>query len=159
MFHRRRLLQVVATLPLASHTITVAQDWPSFRGPEGQGVAGGYPLPEQWKADPNSGEISRIRWRSDVPGLGHSSPILWGDQIFVSTAISSEGSAPLSVGPSGAPTAADDQGEQSWVVLCYRASTGEELWRRTARAGKPRELDMSKRLTPTRHWPRMGPIW
>lgn len=94
-------------------------------------------MPTSWKLD-NAGGGTGIRWRSPIPGLGHSSPVLWGDRIFVPTAISRDGRSPLKLGPGGAPTAADDHGEQTWMVLCYDKRSGRELWRRTAHEGKPR---------------------
>jgi len=137
LLSRRRLLQGMAALPFAATRTLPAQDWPAFRGSQGRGVADGFALPESWNADSEAGAITGIRWRREVPGLGHSSPIVWGDRIFVPTAIAKEGSAPLALGAGGGADAADDQGEQSWVVLCYRCDNGEEVWRQTARSGPP----------------------
>ncbi len=114
------------------------QNWPSFRGPGGRGVADGYPVRSSWNADPTAGKVEGVSWRTHVPGLGHSSPIVFGDRIFLATAIAEEGEAPLKIGRGGKPTAADDNGVQSWVVLCYNKLTGAELWRRTAYKGRPR---------------------
>lgn len=108
------------------------QNWPSFRGPGGRGVADGFPVRSSWNADPTAGKVEGVSWRTHVPGLGHSSPIVFGDRIFLATAIAEEGEAPLKIGRGGKPTAADDNGVQSWVVLCYNKLTGAELWRRTA---------------------------
>jgi len=114
------------------------QNWPSFRGPGGRGVADGFPVRSSWNADSTAGKVEGVSWRTHVPGLGHSSPIVFGDQIFLATAIAEAGEAPLKLGRGGKPTAADDNGEQSWVVLCYNKLTGAELWRRTAYKGRPR---------------------
>jgi len=122
----------------------VISDWPSFRGPGGGGVADGFATPSQWNADATAGELNGVLWRIDVPGLGHSSPVVYGDRIFLATAIASDGKAPLKVGASGRPEAADDNGEQSWVVLCYDRLTGKELWRRTAHRGSPRATRHAK---------------
>lgn len=140
---RRRLLQAATAISMLGPGLLAAQErtafeWPSFRGPRGRGVADGFSLPQNWNADPETGELLNVSWKVSVPGLGHGSPILWGQKIFLATAISKLGTAPLSLGPSGAPTAADDQGEQDWVVLCYDAGSGHELWRQTAHAGQPR---------------------
>ena len=62
----------------------------------------------------------------------------------MATAIASEGQAPLKVGRGGQPDAADDNGEQSWVVLCYDRNTGKEIWRRIAHKGKPRATRHAK---------------
>ena len=91
-----------------------------------------------WNADAQAGDVDGVLWRIEVPGLSHSSPIVSGNRIFLATAIASDGKAPLKVGRGGRPDAADDNGEQSWVVLCYDKRTGDELWRKTACQGQPR---------------------
>lgn len=90
-----------------------------------------------WNADPEAGELDGILWRIRVPGTSHSSPVVWGDKVFLCTAVSKEGTSSPDLNAGGAPTAADDNGEQSWVILCYNKLTGAELWRRTARTGLP----------------------
>ncbi len=138
LFRRAFLLSAFALILLGALGANEVQDWPSFRGPGGRGVADGFPARSSWNADPTAGKVEGVSWRAPVPGLGHSSPIVFGDRIFLATAISEEGEAPLQVGRSGKSTAADDNGEQSWVVLCYNKLTGAELWRRTAYKGRPR---------------------
>lgn len=119
-------------------------DWPCFRGQAGRGVADGYPVRTQWNADDTSGEMSGVLWAVKVPGLGHSSPVVVGDRVFLATAIAADGQAPLHVGKGGQPDAADDHGEQSWVVLCFDRRSGEELWRRTAHQGPPQATRHAK---------------
>jgi outer membrane protein assembly factor BamB len=58
-----------------------AEDWPQFRGPNGSATSAGKELPDKWAADQN------IAWKAKVPGYGWSSPIIWGDKVFVTTAI------------------------------------------------------------------------
>jgi len=123
---------------MAAHGDDNETDWRSFRGPGGRGVADGFPVRSSWNADANSGEIDGVLWQTKVPGLGHSSPVVCGNRIFLATAIASDGKAPLKVGRGGSSDAAEDNGEQSWVVLCYDKLTGKELWRKTAHQGKPR---------------------
>ncbi|MEM8670864.1 MAG: FG-GAP-like repeat-containing protein [Planctomycetota bacterium] len=118
-------------------------DWLSFRGSEAKGVADGFTVRTKWNADPQ-GKQSGVHWSVPVPGLGHSSPVIVGDRIFLLTAIAAKGNAPLKVGRGGQPDAADDNGEQSWVLLCYDRETGQELWRRTARKGIPRATRHAK---------------
>lgn len=114
------------------------RNWPAFRGPGATGVAEGHALPSVWNADPADPDTRGVRWRTAVPGLGHSSPVVWGDRVFLCTAIS-EGEGPeLMLGVGGQPTAANDAKEHRWVVLCYDRATGEELWRKTAHRGEPR---------------------
>src|SRR5580704_8220683 len=112
-------------------------NWPAFRGAYAQGVANGKVV-DSWNADPQEGSLRNIRWTAPIPGLSHSSPTIWGDRLFVTTAISSAGEAKLklSIHDNGAP--ADDNGEQSWVVYCLDKHTGKILWQRTAFKGLPK---------------------
>lgn len=121
----------------------LSQDWPGFRGPSGTGlVEVEIPVATSWDAtDPND---ASILWSVTVPGLGHCSPVVYEDKLFLATAISADGPAPLKVGQGGQPTAADDNGEQRWVVLCYSKITGEELWRTVALKGVPKATRHAK---------------
>src|SRR5215470_12442180 len=140
MCSRREFISAFSSLaPLAAFADSAALEWPSFRGLGGRGLGDEHALPESWNADASAGKISSVLWRTPVPGLGHSSPILCRGRIYVPSAVHSSGSkAPLFVGPTGDRTAAIDGEEQSWVVLCYDAPSGKLLWRRTARTAQPR---------------------
>ena len=109
--------------------------WPSFRGPGAAGVADGMQLPDTW--DGNKGQ--NIRWRVPVPGLAHSSPVVWGSQVFVTTAISARGGATFKPGLYGDGDASDDRSPHQWVVYAFDARTGKKLWERIATEGVPRE--------------------
>src|SRR5918996_2775270 len=69
-------------------------DWPQFRGHNAAGVAEGAELPVSWDVDTGD----NIRWKTAVPGMGHASPIVLGDSVFIVTAVSSEKDDPLRVG-------------------------------------------------------------
>ena len=114
-----------------------ATDWTTFRGNDGRGVAEGFTLPTKWNADASKGDLENVLWQMEVPGLGHSSPVIAGKRLFLLTAVASDGKAPLTVKSGGKPTAADDNGTQEWLLLCYDKNTGKELWRRTAIKRKP----------------------
>ena len=85
-----RLIKLLALLitstvvTLTTHGADSSQNWPAFRGPGSTGVTEGYPLPITWNADPDN-EPEGVLWRAPVPGLGHSSPIVWGDRIFLTS--------------------------------------------------------------------------
>ncbi len=110
-------------------------NWPSFRGPNAGGLATGAPAPSVWNVETRQ----NILWRQPVPGLGHSSPIIWGDRLFITTAINLRQAARLKVGLYGDPTPAQDNDVQQWRVLCLNKRTGEVLWERTAHEGLPRQ--------------------
>ena len=136
---RRQFVQaLLAAIPVAGRARPADPNWSEFRGPSGLGVVDGFALPTSWNADSASGRTSGVRWRTAVPGLGHSSPILWQDRIYLATAIPTRGEPPLSLGRGAGIQAADDNEEQTWVILSYDKESGEELWRRTARRSTPR---------------------
>jgi outer membrane protein assembly factor BamB len=117
-------------------TVTAAgQNWPSFRGPGASGVADGNKLPVAW--DVSKG--SNIAWTTPIPGLAHSSPIVWGDRIFVTTAVSSRPDAGFKRGLYGEGTASDDRSVQEWKLLCLKSKTGAMVWERLAYKGVPKE--------------------
>ncbi len=114
-----------------------AQDtnWPSFRGRLACGISDGPPTPETWNVE--KGE--NILWQTPIPGLGHSSPIIWGDHIWITTAVNESKTAPLKVGLYGEPESADDNESQQWKVLCLDKRDGKILWEKIAHEGIPRQ--------------------
>ena len=84
------------------------------------------------------GPVRNIRWKTPIPGLSHSSPVIFGDKLFVTTAIASAGKAPLKVGLYGSGDSADDDGEQEWALYCLDKRSGKVVWRQTAHRGKPK---------------------
>ena len=95
----RAALSVVIALALTGPLL--AEDWPQFRGPTGQGVSTETGLPTEWSPDRG------VAWRTPLPGGGWSSPIVHGDRVFVTTAT--------------------DEG-RSFRLLCLDRTTGEVLW-------------------------------
>ncbi|MDX1385402.1 MAG: PQQ-binding-like beta-propeller repeat protein, partial [Thermoanaerobaculia bacterium] len=79
-----------------------------------------------------------VRWRVEVEGLAHSSPVIWGDRLFLTTAVALAGRADLKVGLYGNIALADDDGEQRFVVAAYDKNDGALLWSRVARSGVPK---------------------
>jgi outer membrane protein assembly factor BamB len=132
-------LMAAPAIALASGTFDskTEQNWPGFRGPGAEGVADGYPTRADWNADAAAGKLSGVLWRVDVPGLGHSSPIVWGDNIIVATAVRLSGKAPLRIGYYGDVKAAPDNDEQKWTILCFDKKSGERRWERVVRTSKP----------------------
>jgi len=79
-----------------------------------------------------------ILWKQAIPGLGHSCPIIWGDRLFVTSALNLRKNAPLKVGLYGDPASAEDSDAQQWKILCLNKNTGEIVWERTAHEGVPK---------------------
>jgi outer membrane protein assembly factor BamB len=110
-------------------------NWPSFRGDHAAGVADGANLPEQWDAESGT----NIKWKAHIPGLAHSSPVVWGDRLFVTTSISSRGNATFKRGLYGDGDASDDRSPHQWKIYSIDKKTGKILWEQTAFQGAPRE--------------------
>jgi outer membrane protein assembly factor BamB len=111
-----------------------AVTWPQFRGTAAAGVADGLKLPETW-----DGTGTNLRWKVKVPGLSHASPIVWGDRIYVTSAISSRADATFTPGLYGAGTGSEDKTPHKWMVYAVDRATGKVVWERVAHEGVPRE--------------------
>src|SRR6266851_1316061 len=100
------------TLALSLFLAAADSNWPQFRGIAASGVGSGAP-PTEWNVE--SGK--NILWKAEIPGLGHSSPVIWGDRIFLTSAVG-EGGAALKVGLYGDIKPVADEGEQSFRTYC-----------------------------------------
>src|SRR5665648_222430 len=72
---------IVTLLIINSNTETQAQNWPNWRGPNGDGTSIETNLPVKWDS------ITNVIWKSPIPGIGHSSPIVWEEKLFTITAL------------------------------------------------------------------------
>jgi outer membrane protein assembly factor BamB len=108
--------------------------WPSFRGHEAAGSADGQDLPDEWS--PATG--TNVLWQTPIPGLAHSSPIVWGEVLFVTSAVSSRTDATFKPGLYGDGDASDDRSPHRWVLYAIDKRTGKIRWERTAAQGEPR---------------------
>ena len=98
-------------------------DWPQWRGPNNDGMARGD-APLRWS------DSERIAWQVPVPGRGNSSPVIWGQQIFLTTAVPAGGAA----------AAAQGLVEHRFLVHSYDRRTGKLLWERVARVATPHQV-------------------
>lgn len=109
-------LALAAALVFLANTCGEAQtklssdDWPWWRGPAFNGIAKTAPVPQEWS------ETKNILWKSPIPGRGHSSPVIVGWRVFLSTA---------------------DEKKNLLAVLCYDRASGKEQWRRDVLEGSP----------------------
>ncbi len=108
-------------------------EWPQFRGPQARGVADGQPLPTQWNLQ--TGE--NIRWQTVIPGLAHSSPIVWGDRVYVTTAVK-PGAAELKVGLYGNIDPLSEKEVHRWRLLALERVTGKIVWDVVGHEAAPR---------------------
>ena len=110
------------------------QNWPSFRGANASGIADGENPPTNWDA----AKSINVKWKTPIPGLGHSSPIVWGDRIFVTTAISSDPKSEFRPRLEERLESAKDLSRHTWRVYCLNKNTGKILWETTAHEGVPK---------------------
>lgn len=145
MLNTRMLVTwIIAVLPSIAHgeeTRTAqeasgptASAWPQFRGPFARGVADGKPLPTEW----NAPQRKNVKWKTAIPGLGHSSPIVWGDRVFITTSVSGEKDPVLRVGLYGDIAPVNDDTVHTWRVYALDRQTGRIVWEKTAHEGVPR---------------------
>ncbi len=125
----------VSTASVSVGSVSNPMNWPSFRGPDGTGVADGQQPPITW----NVKENKNIQWKTAIPGLGHSCPVVWGDRVFVTTALSSgQPDSKITIGNYGGVASVNDTSSHTWQTLCLDRFTGKILWTRTAYEGKPK---------------------
>jgi outer membrane protein assembly factor BamB len=120
---------------LLTSVVSFAADsnWPQFRGPAAAGVGTGAP-PLEWNGE--SGK--NVLWKTTIPGLGHSSPVIWGDRIFVTSAVPESGDPLLKVGLYGNIEPVEGEGPQAFTVYCLDRKTGKILWQQKSITGQPK---------------------
>jgi outer membrane protein assembly factor BamB len=134
MPYRRVVLLTLATCILLLGTISANDRWPQFRGANA-GVAADDPaLPDTWS------ETENVLWKTAIPGMGWSSPVVWGDHVFVTSAVSAgQEAAPVK----GLYDPGDEHGKTKaaanhrWVVHDIDFTTGKIRWTRELREGSP----------------------
>ena len=130
-------------LCIVAATTAQAQNWPSFRGNNGSGVADGHRTPTSWSLE----KSENIAWKTPVPGLSHASPIVWGNRIFIITAIG-ETNANFKAKDRGIGLA-NDAAKHTWRIYSLDKKTGRIIWEKTAYEGVPRRSDHIKANRPT----------
>ena len=110
-----------------------AGHWPQFRGPGAGGIADGAAPPTDW--DVESGK--NILWKTPLPGLGFSSPVIWGDRIYLTTAVSGKEDPELKVGLYGQIAPVEDDSVHQFLVVAVDRSSGEVVWQQLAHEGVP----------------------
>jgi outer membrane protein assembly factor BamB len=123
-----------ASLLAPDSSLEAAPDsvWPQFRGPRASGVAEGEAPPSSWSATEN------VVWSVPVPGRGWSSPIVWGERLYL-TAVVNEGEdvEPRKGLYFGGNRDEPPETEHRWVVLCFETRKGRVLWEKLAHRGRP----------------------
>ena len=125
-------------VPARAEEVPLAVDrmnqWPQWRGPLGTGVAPNAEPPLVWS------DTRNVRWRTALPGVGHSTPVVWGDRIFLTTALPyGPDLEPRYSGASGAHDNVPVTRRHEFVVLAIDRSDGKIRWRSTVNKALPHE--------------------
>ncbi len=125
-------IAAISVMALFSHALGADGNWPAFRGGGRACTIDDANLPDAWS------DTRNVAWKTKLPGRGWSSPIVWGDRVFLTTVVS-EGKEPdikkglYMFGEQKKPP----EDVHHWTVLCLDAKTGQFLWKRTAHQAKP----------------------
>ena len=133
------ILAVLITAALNIYTTANGQllperQWPAFRGYMSSGVLDNAGLPESFDLH----KMINIRWKSEIPGLGLSSPVIWGNNLFITTAVSNSDKEGIKTGIYGDGMPVPDSSVHDWKVYCIDKNTGRTIWERTAFTGIPK---------------------
>ncbi len=123
----------IATFVVLGACQIFAQNWPSFRGENASGVADNQNLPEKWNVETSE----NIKWKTPIPGMSHSSPVIWGGKIFVSTAVSADQNASFEAVIQGVGMS-NDATNHRWELYCLDKTSGAVLWNQITHEGTPR---------------------
>jgi outer membrane protein assembly factor BamB len=132
MRRSRTLVSAIGSLVFAASLS--AQHWPAFRGANAAGVADGKPTAVKWNV--SSGE--NVAWKTPVAGVAVSSPIVWGDRVFVSTAVGSDPSQSIRTGLYGDVEPVADSSKHIWRLIAIDKKSGTVLWDKVAYQGLPK---------------------
>lgn len=133
MMTLRTVLSIwLVMLSVAGTSVCGQDNWPQFRGPAARGVSSHNGLPDLWS------ETENVAWKTDIPGRGWSSPIVWGDRVFLTTVINTGSSEEPKKGLyfGGDRPQVPDAAHQ-WKVLCLDLKSGSILWEKQVHEGKP----------------------
>ena len=126
-------IAAVLTFEAATHSQADPAHWPAWRGPFANGMA-------RTGAPTEFSDTKNIKWKIAIPGRGYSTPIIWGDRIFLTTAVPTGKKGPTSdlktTHPQGGTSAGE---EQRFIVMCLDRRTGRTVWEQTATTAVPHE--------------------
>ncbi len=124
---------VVVATDVAPVARAPAAPWPGFRGPNRSGIADAQGVPIEWDAEAGK----HIRFKTELPGFSVSSPVIWGERIFVLTAVSGAGNDTFRTGLYGDVTPIEDLSEHRWLLYALNTKDGAIAWERELHKGEP----------------------
>src|SRR5665647_1916189 len=117
-----------------SSQINPDRQWSAYRGRLSSGVLDNANLPESF----DLGKMINRKWKTEIPGLGLSSPVIWGNKIFITSAISQADRAGFKPGLYGDITPVKDSSIHEWKVFCIDKYSGKMIWEKTSYKGIPK---------------------
>jgi outer membrane protein assembly factor BamB len=127
---RPRFARLLSPCVVPLVCLLAAADWPGFRGPQGTGISPEHGLPVKWGPEEN------LAWKTKLPGPGASSPIAWGDRVFVT----------CFTGYGGADRKSGDQSQLRRHLVCLERTSGKILWQADVPAKLP-ETDWTSQVS------------
>ena len=110
------------------------RQWPVYRGYLSSGVLDSANLPVSFDIQ----KMINVKWKTEIPGLGLSSPVIWGDKLFITTAVSKSDNQGIKTGIYGDGIPVPDSSIHDWKIFCINKYSGKTLWERTAFTGIPK---------------------
>ena len=109
-------------------------DWPQFRGIRATGIDDRHPAPAAWDVARKEG----VKWKTPIPGLGHASPVVWGDAVYLATSISGQKDSGLKVGLYGDIAPVRDDTPHEWRIYALDKKSGAVRWQKTVLVAVPK---------------------
>ena len=126
------MLQCLAVVPQIYAQETY-ENWPAFRGANAIGLSSSETAIE-W----DIATSKNIKWKVPLPGLAHSSPIIWGDKLFITTAVTEKGNTDIKTGLYGDIAPIETETVHEWALYCIDKNSGKTIWTRVAHKGIPK---------------------
>jgi outer membrane protein assembly factor BamB len=118
--------------PCAANLLASEASWPQFRGSGARGISANTNLPDRWSATEN------VAWKASIPGRGWSSPIVWGDRVFLTTAVNPGTNEPPKKGLYiGGERPNAPRPEHEWKLVCLDLASGKARWDQVVHRGPP----------------------
>ena len=132
LFSTSVVLPSLCTALLLGSSLHADSNWPQFRGPDARGVSHEKGLPDTWSVS------SGVLWQAEIEGLGWSSPVVWGDKVFLtSSATVGDVEAPKKGLYRGGDRLVPSPHEHKWLVYCIDVKSGDVVWQQVAHTGRP----------------------
>ncbi len=138
--HKKTSFQFIPVIVLITISMTISgqvnpeRQWSGYRGYMASGVLDNANLPESFDLT----KMINVKWKKEIPGLGISSPVIWGDKLFITSAISKSDNQGIRTGIYGDGMPVADSSMHDWKVFCIDKNTGRTIWERTAYTGIPK---------------------